>query len=890
MKIAQDKRDVMEKRKAELAQCHFDSKKIQEDRCRAAVWDHSFYPCKIRQCTEFVTKGKLYGPLHENDPKVKPYERSKVETKFNEVETSDSDLSDIYLYLTADFRELLKTLIGRYKLVIKGLRTEREVLEEAVRSQLDKIDELQTNQSELEMQIVQIETESDPALQKRLEELKEQLKEAVANFELKQNLLTNCTWGMASMTAAIKEKQEELEHLIPAGKEEDKTRTDLAADIEQFRLQREEAKRTREISENAQKTIAEQGSVVGIARVRCGNREGKENELQITGTELKVGNKTLQEDETKHFVIWNDNTTNPELKRSAEVCQQLSKIEDATEQEVEKAWADLLKIYKVHGTFDNTRKTYIFGGTSFLTVRRNYEKLLQAYNMTGTYRVNREVRLRKDEEEFLEPLLTDVGFQTLEAATNVLSTNWRDATTTIAQKDVDAARQPLELLTTRLSNAFQRAQLLEQSGIIFASNTATRFFTEDFFTKPEHPKNITIFAIGQTGSGKTTASRSLLRSLFYDFIQTSEDLDEATIVLSHWEVKRVNDEIQLTPFYEARPSNWDFPYLLKQEKSGRKPIEPFTICQPDEKGPQSNSCNMKGQSKLASTMFHLIDLDEKTDSARETKYTNYNPAGSSRSVKITKIKVTRNSKNVMTFNLVDTPGFESFNKKTERDALKTWYTNFVDEALTNKAFEEQFRNSWKSRTTGIEQLLHSIVNESTFINEALKYVQESIVIYRRAKLESLFKQEPILFTEALQSVKQKGKGEVNWVTSTTLDLLPLDSSVVVIGAFKPYIPKPEVRFAEQTVDFLTTTVLNDVDALDFDALPRPTPEMQGEPTPEMQGEPTLAMHVSEPSENVPPSGGQTGTKRLNQRENDMRDESEIEPEGPTKKPNTRGQT
>jgi len=358
-------------------------------------------------------------------------------------------------------------------------------------------------------------------------------------------------------------------------------------------------------------------------------------------------------------------------------------------------------------------------------------------------------------------------------------------------------------LQTDIENIKAAETYLIQSGnmVVGQEKSVLNFLLQD-----EFPATVTIFAIGGSGSGKTTSARSILQRLFFKYMERADA--STTITLSYRQIfqnkqkdsttNTFNETIiqQLLPIHEPekkKPTGKEIdfedysiylkPYLLLPQNLPKtsSTVKLFPI----------DGMTDKEMMKMAA-WCNMLQYDATSDKYRRTLYTPHNPTGSSRSIKISTLDFATSSQQNR-IHLVDTCGYEHYD---QADLI----TFFNKQISTAKVQDENYDKLVASEAAkgreglGIVydavDLSHRVLKEGEFIRNSLNYIQDSIVEFRHSIPE-----------EFEATTRQTGATIKNqWIEDQKL--ITKNCSVLVVGAFKHFIPEEEAQAGVDTIEFL----------------------------------------------------------------------------------------
>ncbi len=325
-------------------------------------------------------------------------------------------------------------------------------------------------------------------------------------------------------------------------------------------------------------------------------------------------------------------------------------------------------------------------------------------------------------------------------------------------------------------------------GELFVKKSALSFVEED---NPSNPiRCVTILGMGSTGSGKTTSTRAILLRIIHDYTtlpKWSEALRGATIKVTAKQVREGVHGIEITELSSTPPQGAKLskPFLIGRTNRSQVASSQVLCGVEDE-------CNSLTKLKGYEMMKKLIDYDQQTEKNRDTRYTPHNPAGSSRSVKITTITIKFANNKVTTINLIDPPGYERYEKKE----LEEYYANLISK--TNE-YDPNYKKIPKPKNQAT-LFADEAMAEKIFIDNTTayikKYLKEYATLQKTGVSQADFdeKMEAITQTSAIPSIY------ANWITHE--NLMPKDSTVIVVTAFKAFISKPEVEANYKMFEFL----------------------------------------------------------------------------------------
>lgn len=378
-------------------------------------------------------------------------------------------------------------------------------------------------------------------------------------------------------------------------------------------------------------------------------------------------------------------------------------------------------------------------------------------------------------------------------------------------------------------------QFILSSGLEYINNSSLNFISKQ--NENELLRNITILNVGASGSGKTTTSKALLKHIFYHYTSDKKFADfvngTSKITLSFFEVylrqsKKTGKQIMLSELGASVPNsnvaNYLYPYLVPS--SNRHNIDTksknaqHSLCgaerkKTDIKAAQHEPCNKGGVGLEAFNLMHrLLEYDETSETNREIKYTQANPTGSSRGVKIITLKFENSEGKSATVNLIDTPGFEP-DEKLDLEVTDPYMLK-ISLAESEDAKYKDYVKAAGGKTKERDRLALEIQAEAEFIKNTLQYLKEITIRYRDLQLQK--RNDPNTVTKEyydaeLLQIRQKDPGDSKFATAWAthgLDLFPFDSTVVVVGAFKANVESDnQIYAAKQTIDFLKDVMPED---------------------------------------------------------------------------------
>jgi len=331
--------------------------------------------------------------------------------------------------------------------------------------------------------------------------------------------------------------------------------------------------------------------------------------------------------------------------------------------------------------------------------------------------------------------------------------------------------------------------------------------------KDELPRVVSIFAIGPSGGGKTSSAKGLLKKFFSQYVSNPLYGNKNTkVVVSAYEVGLFHNEeekkdtikiYRLNLWNDPRLKTYSKPYLValqgdsftnaKSEELNGPPGS--VLCENAIVNRESTGCQFANTpDKGIRAFMNLLKFDQQTDRTRETKYTPNNPTGSSRSIKIMKLtfmeNIKQNKRTLATINLVDTAGYERY----EMEDIKEWYKDIIaNELEADPRFAAYFKSTGKSVETMASEFSDHIRQERVFINESLNYMQNSIADFRKNDRTTLNAEVQLGNTDAISR---------HWLLNPTLNLLPENAAVIVLGVFKPKITKNEYFATKKGISFI----------------------------------------------------------------------------------------
>ncbi len=395
------------------------------------------------------------------------------------------------------------------------------------------------------------------------------------------------------------------------------------------------------------------------------------------------------------------------------------------------------------------------------------------------------------------------------------------------QKEVRDYRSFIAEIRTNKRKEILNYQFILSSGVEYIDHSTLTFIKEQ--KEAELLKTITILNVGASGSGKTTTTKALLKFIFYQYTTKFPDFidNNAKITVNFYEIyskAATSSEKKPTIVVSTLAANvpntnvtkYLYPYLVPTSERGNilkeDDLPQYYLCgvrpiKGDVK-PIPSCEKTRAGLEAFNVMHRLMEYDDISETNREVKYTAANPTGSSRGVKVIVMKFkSSNGKNV-TVNVIDTPGFEP--PEEIKEGPFDPYLAKIHLAMEQDPKYVEYLSKHGGESNERNRIAQQISEEAEFILNTLEYLKDLTKKYR--DLQRIKQNNPQALTEkdyedAMTSIKQRdgsvnGKSQTNWATKT-LNLFPMDSTVVVVGAFKGKIVTDNQLFgAKKTFDFL----------------------------------------------------------------------------------------
>ncbi len=723
----------------------------------------------------------------------------------------DIDNESRYLKLNMAYRKQLEEIVSIYTDLIKellrrynALKHSQKIEKETRQSLVDEYD----TKTDILLQI-QLNGDGDPSntadiikLNTEIEELKKQI--LVKNDEI--SLITSdATICKVHFEDTLNEATKQLSILKAKTADMSQDMQDVAfqnvsSDDQISAIKAQAEKMLRERSAKTATKIASAHGLYILVRFRCSKTPEDEKSIvsnepnSITITNGDVPQKIVfNSDDAKSFIIYDD--------AGKWNCTQLLGIQGDLRTEIydearKQAFIMLENFQKTLPgleveTFGNNVRKLNLAIVEHLTLRKTFFEKDFERTRYGGLKPGRE----DTEPQSANTKLTDFRTISRKLAGMIGERKLEDGEKILKYFD------QIEKYVTMQANAYKYVMA---SGDEFILRSALDFLKKSSVDKPL--KCITIIGMGATGSGKTTSTHAILLNIIHQYTtltKLKDSLQEATITVVAKEVRQdakngiVINGLSRTP-HSSITKNLK-PFLIDRSTERSKDEDKITLCKGKNKRNQPVSCALLDGVNGYDMMKELIKYDMETEQNRDTRYTPDNPAGSSRSVKIIIITITRADGSQTKINLVDPPGYERYTTKD----LTTFYRNLITQTMT---LDPDYQ------PVDVEEAVKESVNnaekEKLFIDQTLLYLRTSLHKYNELQNGEEFKHYSQKdFKEAMvKEIRQTPvvgtplSGKETWIDE--LDLMPKDSSVIVLAAFKSFIPPKEFEANHQTFKFL----------------------------------------------------------------------------------------
>jgi hypothetical protein len=815
--------------------CYYDSAKIVEERCRATVREIRGPKCVFRQCKELRNTESPYGPFHEKRRgRFEDYVPNKETANF--VEKEYESVQQFYGLLNYQYRTKLKFFVDKLQ-TTQQAASEQKVAIEAEISQLSKAKtqletdleaakeqnrKLEGKKVEAELALLEL---GDISEKKKTEQEKkeasllvsiEMLSEEIKRLETEdlkkvQETLSVCNATVEDMVKVTAEKLPQLT----------KTFESVRQDMETFQLGMLNEEKVEQ--QEGTRTILTKRGVYTFVRVSCNVVKKEENTQEVSVIDktltfpyYKQGTKKIYkifDEPKKGFYIWDDS-----IKSQACIKYQKETYKNSLPPETK---SDLI---------DSRRTTLkqLFPKNSTLKPddqkwKTDHEKWFADWE--ENHLENQDVASIKPAEmkmEQKEPydLIPD------EIKIDVLI---KRAGPWELPKNINNLNK-LAAIERKLLNMQQTAV---DSGKDFLRSEAFDFLREQDPDELDEAKKklldaVTIFSAGPSGSGKTTSAKALLKYalITYMTIYPSFVSNCTQILLEGFEV--LNDEngnirINNLPNLFKQRDSFVLPEPTFQDRESAK----INIEQKQTDVCVEESCNVcldltRCKSSLLSNkilqMLKKVDeFDINTESQRKKRATEFNPDGSSRSIKITRITFVNDKQGNKSINLVDTAGYENY----DEEAILTWLKKTLLEKLSKtkeirdeylKIYLEQLKAQLPKGESVVtinpvqkhlemlvalaaKDMKNEMIKEMMFINESLRNLKHALTYYK------IIQKNLELAKGGYEAAMKRSIQQSKWLLD--LNLLPENSKVILLATFKKFVSVRESDATATTLDLIS---------------------------------------------------------------------------------------
>ncbi len=841
--------------------CTYVADDINENNCRAAIRVFVKDRCFIKQCTKIHDGQNLPIKLCDNDRvRYNTLEHVEIFEKIEFANNVDTNITDIYYQINAEYRKRLTTFFQNYekmKLLLKSQKVKLLEQDKAIKRQ---ISDSQTQLSEIEIKVDIIEIEIDEigdpfenntaleqlendkqALQLQRNGLQTQITELKENLEQQKLKTQECDVNIRSMAAAAKDIFDSstliLDQDISASSDDLPSTFSIQSDPESVVKRTAAKQKEREI---LQDQLLQDGLFV-LMRIRCdepitNEQLGNGNQVLEFNTEhgnsyIKIGNNELKV-RGSQTMIYDDRGIDGKSQ-----CAKDLYITNLSKKNKEKE--DAIKMLYT-----------IFNQTELAHNRRNIERLY--FDLIEQHYLE-YVKLSKqyiqEEEEFPGILpKTKQGAKAMLQKWEVAIDNYEPITSYniinekgVVQGTVSGLKDKWKAQATILKNLtmeeLDSMRLTIKSGIDFITGSSIGFLERQKYSDNDFSKllNITIIGVGGSGAGKTTAAKTLMQNIIRIYGEKYPlFVKKCTIKIAFKQIYENAEQNIIIENMNTTEVKRDlkFPYL-SDPTSSNGPKDFYDICGIEE-DQKCEDLTQKSNISQIKILKKIYDLDMKTEQHRRVRTTLNNSNGSSRSIKIIQIMFISSEKTVQIC-LVDTAGYEDYTSDESKEKLSIFYRQKLRLAKDlNPEFNIYAKGDKTARRTSIaggmdnavknvenesikkkvDEFINNVLIEGDFIRRSLKYIEFSLKKFnflqnqikiadqaeKAEKMKANFEEElnqAISYKDPITKKVIKVQS-IPWLTP----YLPQNSTVIVLGAFKTNMNSTEVSSAEETIKLL----------------------------------------------------------------------------------------